>query len=74
MSYNYNKLRGRIKEKFNTQESFAKAIGMSQIALSQRLNNSTKFTQDEIIKACRLLDINDSDISTYFFTRIVQKT
>ena len=67
MNYDYRKLRGRIKEKFNTQEAFAVAMGMSNGALSARLNNSTGFTQDEIFKACMLLEIPDEKIKAYFF-------
>lgn len=73
MAYDYNKLRGRIKEKFETQAQFAKSMKMSEVALSQRLNNITKFTQDEITRACVLLNIDDSKIYQYFFARKIQK-
>lgn len=65
MRYNYSKLKGRIKEKYNTQAEFAKALGISATALSQKLNNSKKFTQTEITKAGQLLDVND--FNAYFF-------
>lgn len=74
MSYDYRKLRGRIKERFGTQEKFAEVLRMSPVALSQRLNNVTKFTQDEISKSCQLLAIPDAEIRFYFFTRKVQKS
>lgn len=73
MAYDYSKLRGRIKEKFGTQENFATALKLSATALSQRLNNISKFTQDEIVLACQLLQIRDADAFDYFFTRKIQK-
>lgn len=73
MSYDYSKLRGRIKELFGTQEKFADTMKISAVAFSQRLNNVTKFTQDEISDACQALNIRDADIRTYFFTRKVRK-
>lgn len=66
MGYNYNKLRGKIREVFGTQEKFAVAIGISVPALSQRLTNKTKFTQDEILKSCDSLGIDSADIADYF--------
>ncbi len=72
-NYDYRKLRGRIKEIYGTQERFGKAMGLSEPGLSQRLNNITKFTQDEIYNACVLLSISTEDLCAYFFTRKVQK-
>ena len=72
MSFEYNKLRGRIREKFVTQSNFANALEMAQTTLSFKLNNKVSWTQQEINKACKLLDIEDSDVTTYFFTEKVQ--
>lgn len=74
MGYNYNKLRGKIREVFGTQEKFAVSIGISVPALSQRLTNKTKFTQDEILKSCDSLGIDSVDIADYFFTHEVQES
>lgn len=71
MNWNYAKLRGRIKEVFGTQEAFAKAIGISSVSLSQRLNNMLEFTQEEIFNSCEVLSIPLTDMMSYFFTRIV---
>ena len=73
MAYNYNKLKGAIKEYYGTQENFAAHLGISTAALSARLNNKSKFSQDEIVKACELVHINPEDIASYFFTYKVQK-
>ncbi len=68
MSYNYGKLRGRIKEICGTQDSFARQLGIGRVSLSQRLNNQLDFSQAEILKSCDILHISKQDIPTYFFT------
>ena len=73
MSFNYSKLRGRIREIFNTQEKFANAMGISTTSLSAKLNNKVEFDQSEINQAMKLLKINGEDIPAYFFTLQVQK-
>ncbi len=73
MAFDYNKLRGRIREVFNTQSAFAEAIGMSTTSLSAKLNNKIEFSQKEIEKAVELLKINSEEISAYFFTLEVQE-
>lgn len=72
MEYDYDKLIGKIAEKFRTRGRFAVAMGVSERTLSLKMNNRIDFTQDEIIKACEILEIKHSDIPIYFFTQIVQ--
>lgn len=67
MSFDYAKLRGKIKEVYRTQDEFAKALGIGRVSLSQRLNNTLDFTQEEINTACRILGLAASDIPDYFF-------
>ncbi len=67
MNFDYSKLRGKIREKFSTQDNFAKKMGMGRVSLSQRLNNILEFTQKEIFMACELLDIALIDMPEYFF-------
>lgn len=74
MAFNYNKLRGKIREKFFRQDDFADAIGMSKTTLSLKLNNVTSFTQKEIIAAMNALDLPYTELESYFFTPKVQKT
>ena len=71
--FNYSKVKGLIKEKFGTQERFAKAVNMSRTAISQRLNNIIDFSDKEIIKWCIALEIEFKNIPIYFFTVEVQK-
>lgn len=72
--FNYNKLRGKIKEHFGTESKFAKALGIGRVSLSKRLNNRLEFSQKEILKACELLEIRLSEIGTYFFNNDAQKS
>lgn len=71
--FDYSKLKGRIKEVYDTQENFIKALGIGRSTLSQRLNNQSQFSQKEILKTCELLSIDKSKINDYFFTIKVQK-
>lgn len=74
VSFQYNKLRGRIKEICETNEEFARRMGVSPAALSAKLNNKSQWTQPEIYKAVDVLAIDCADIPSYFFTPEVQKT
>jgi plasmid maintenance system antidote protein VapI len=66
--FDYSKLKGKIKEVFDTQENFAKAMELSHTSISYKLNNQREFTQKEINKAASLLGIADNEITAYFFT------
>ena len=71
--FNYSKVKGLIKEKYETQERFAKAVNMSRTAISQRLNNIIDFSDKEIVKWCIALGIEFKNIPIYFFAAEVQK-
>lgn len=73
MKFNYNKLKGKIKEVYDTQENFTRELGLSRTSLNQRLNNHLEFSQSEILKSCKLLNINIKNINEYFFKINVQK-
>lgn len=70
--FDYSKVRGKIREVFGTQESFAKAMGISSATISDKLNNKTEWTQKEIDNAVELLNIAKENIPVYFFTEKVQ--
>ena len=69
MSYNYSKLRGRIKELGYTQEKLANEIGRDRSSLSLKLNGKAKFTAKEIDCICKVLDISNDEIAAYFFAK-----
>ncbi|HHV27937.1 MAG TPA: DUF739 family protein [Tissierellia bacterium] len=73
MAFDYSKLRGRITEKYGNEGNFAKAIGFARSTLSFKLNNKVYWTQPEINLACQLLDIEDSEVTSYFFKPKVQE-
>lgn len=68
MAFDFSDLRGKITSKYKTQGAFAAAMGLSESALSERLNNGVAFRADEIKLAAKLLDIPDNEINKYFFT------
>lgn len=70
--FDYSKLRGRIVEKYRTLGTFAEAMGWSIQTQQKKLSGSIAWTQDDIIKAIVLLDLEASDIPTYFFTEKVK--
>lgn len=72
MPFNYAKLKGRIIEMTGSQSNFAKKIGLSERALSLKMNNKTRWKQDEIIEAVKILEIPDNEIPEYFFKVEVQ--
>ena len=68
MAFDYSKLRGRIVEKYGSQTVFAKEFGISENSFSLKINNKSKFSSDDIVKAVELLDIPKSEVGIYFFT------
>lgn len=70
--FDRNKLKGKIKEVFSTQQNFAKAVGMSESSVSSRLNNETELSNKEIRVWAEKLGILEN-ILEYFFTLVVQK-
>lgn len=71
--FNYDKLRGRIKECCGTEHNFARRMGMTPQALCNRLSNKTDFTPTEMLKAQKILEFDIYNIGAYFFTPKVQK-
>jgi hypothetical protein len=65
--FNYSKLRGRIREKCNTEGRFADLMNLSTVSLSKKLNNKSEWTQTEILKACEVLQIESRKVPEYFF-------
>lgn len=72
--WNYDKLRGKIKEKYGSQDKFAEKMKIGRVSLSQRLTGKLEFSQNEMNRAIELLELEKSEIPIYFFTPKVQKT
>ena len=73
VTYNYELLLKKMKEKRYSQETLAPAINMSRTSLNQKLNSKSNFTQSEILRMAKLLEIPNDDVREYFFKAIVQK-
>lgn len=63
----YSKLRGRITEKGKTQAEIAREIGISPQAMSYKMNGKIGFSQKDIIKICDILDIDLSNVGSFFY-------
>ena len=71
--YNFDKLKGKIKEVFNTQNEFAEAMGIAPNTLSSKLNNQSDFSSEEISRAIELLKIDSpNEAWNIFFTTQVE--
>ena len=63
----YGKLRERIKNRFENNDDFSKAMNLNPATLSKKLNGRVSFTSTEIECACKLLEIPKDQIHEYFF-------
>lgn len=65
--FNFKELKLKILREFDTQENFAKAMGMSAASLNHRLNNLVDWSPTDIVTALNLLHIPKSEVADYFF-------
>ncbi len=65
--YNYSKLKGLIKERGFTQKDVAVATILNLSSFNQKLCGKHGFTQNEIHRICRFLNISTNDVGIYFF-------
>jgi hypothetical protein len=68
----YSKLIGRIAEKVGTQGEFAARMNLSERSVSLKLNGKVGWKQEDIVKACAVLDIPATSLHDYFFASTVQ--
>lgn len=61
------KLRGAIRERYGTDQAFAKAAGLPPSVLSRCLTGRRQWRGEEIAAACRALDIPLSEAYQYNF-------
>ena len=70
----YTRLRQRIKSLRLTQQSIAKAIGLSAGHFCRKLHGKYPLKEREIRQLCWLLNIPQEEIGMYFFCYRVEKT
>lgn len=74
MSFDYSKIKGKIRELGLTQSEYAKYIGITEQTLNMRFKNKRPFTQPEIAMTMQLFDEPIENVKQYFFTKKVKKT
>lgn len=67
IQFNYSKLKGRITEICGTQKAFADLLGITEGTLTSKLQGHTYFTQSEIFRSIKILDLETGSITPYFF-------
>lgn len=72
MPFDYSKLSGAIKEKYDSRADFAKALGLSERTVSLKMTGKVQWKQREILKICEMLCISEKEIPLYFFKLKVQ--
>jgi transcriptional regulator with XRE-family HTH domain len=69
MTFNYRKLKGKIVEVYGSQRQFAKALGISNEAVSKKMQGKTPYRQMEMVTISEMLGFPLSDVDKYFFCR-----
>lgn len=72
--YNYNLLRGMVRSRGMTLCQYAKAIGISNTSLHERLRSRVPFSQPEIERSVKVLSLDNADIVPLFFNSEIRKT
>lgn len=65
--FNYDKLRGKIIEKYRSISNFAKQLGVAQSGLYMIISSGKPLSSVKIIEMCELLEITQEEIGSYFF-------
>lgn len=74
MTFDYSKLRGRIREVYGKYENLIPKISMSEATLSRKLNGKSYFDSHEILELSDALEIPDEERDLYFFKVKVRKS
>ena len=73
MTYETERLKSRIIEKFGTQKAFADALGTDKSTVSKLINEGRDWKGSMMMKAVELLEIPYDEIEVYFFDKAVSK-
>lgn len=69
--FDFRKLRGRIVEILGNQSVLADKLGVTNVSLSRKLNNKSRFSSDDVINISEILGIPNDEIGVYFFNQKV---
>lgn len=72
MSFDYRKLKGKIIERYGSQQRFAQEFGCSNRTMTLKMTGKRSWKQEEILRATKLLGLSEKDIQEYFFNVKVQ--
>lgn len=67
VSFDYSRLKGRIVEKCGSQKAFASKLHIGECTMTAKINGNTYFSQGEISRAMKILEIEPANVSEYFF-------
>ena len=65
----FAKLRGAIRERYETEYEFARHVGMTRDTLGRKLNGKSEFTLPEMEQVLEALAIPKRDVYDYFFSQ-----
>lgn len=65
----YSRLKGRIAEKSMTFKRVSSAMSISPTAFGAKINTGRGFKAEQIMAACKLLDICDDEIGSFFYVK-----
>lgn len=68
----YSKLRGKIREVLGSESKYAILLDLSEASISAKLNGKVPFSIEEIDKSVKILEIPETQIYEYFFTKKVE--
>lgn len=68
--FNYIFLKDKIAKKYGSQSNFAKAMNISYQEMSNKINNKTSFSQDQIYTAVKLLNLTEAEVVSCFFNTL----
>lgn len=63
----YSYLKGRVVEKLSSLGNYAHSLGISNQALSKKMNNESGFSQEQILKSIHILDLDEVQTYKCFF-------
>lgn len=72
VNFNYSKLKGRIIEILDNNSTFFDGMGWSRPTFNRKIAGESEWTDQEIMKAAEMLQIEPDRIPSYFFVVDVQ--